>query len=229
MSSDVDPADAPRRARGRPARLDREQIVAAARTAGRGLTMQGVADTLGVSRKALHYYVGDRQGLLTLVVLDRFESELLRVELPEDGDWRVVLRSYAFAFRDGLIQVGVQMSSAVDHSPFRGVGATAVLALAERVLDAMLTAGFGADDARRGVTAVANIAQTAAQEATQTSVHDRHEAETRAALLRAADTDYPALRRVLAAASVTDDGQFEFELELAIAGLERLLGEVSRR
>ncbi|MGA5462793.1 TetR/AcrR family transcriptional regulator C-terminal domain-containing protein [Mycobacterium sp. NPDC050041] len=229
MSSDVDdPADAPR-PRGRPARLDREQIVAAARTAGRGLTMQGVADALGVSRKALHYYVGDRQGLLTLVVLDRFESELRRVELPEDGDWRVVLRSYAFAFRDGLIQVGVQMSSAVDHSPFYGVGATAVLALAERVLDAMLTAGFGVDDARRGVTAVANIAQAAAQEAAQTSVHDRHEAQTRAALLSAADTDYPALRRVLATASASDDGQFEFELDLAIAGLERLLGEVSPR
>ena len=52
------------------------------------LTMQSVADALGVSRKALHYYVGDRQGLLTLVVLDRFERELRRVELPTDGDWR---------------------------------------------------------------------------------------------------------------------------------------------
>lgn len=221
MSGD-DPAVLPRRARGRPARLSREQIVAAARDAGPNLTMQAVADTLGVSRKALHYYVGDRQGLLTLVVLDRFESELRRVELPDDGDWRVVLRAYAAAFRAGLVQVGAALDGS-DPSPFRGVGATAVLSLAERVLDAMLTAGFDVDVARRGVTAVANIAQTAAQNAVQTSVRDVHLTETRAALTRSPERDYPAVRRVLAAATNADDGQFEFELDLAIAGLERRL------
>lgn len=181
--------------------------------------MQAVADELGVSRKALHYYVGNRQGLLTLVVLDRFEEELHRVELPDDGDWRVVLTAYAHAYRAGLVQVGI----AVDHMPFRGAGAAAVLALAERVLAALLDAGFGVDDARRGVTAVANIAQSAAQNALNTSVRDVHQAETRAALELTAETDYPALRRVLATAPRPDDGQFAFELDLAIAGLERLL------
>jgi hypothetical protein len=144
-------------------------------------------------------------------VLDRFETELRRVRLPEDGDWRAVLRAYAFAFRDGLIQVGAQVGSAVDRTPFRGVGAVAVLALAERVLAALLDAGFDVDDARRGVTAVANIAQSAAQHA----VH---------ALSREPADDYPALRRVLAAAPEADAGQFGFELDLAIAGLERRLG-----
>jgi AcrR family transcriptional regulator len=38
--------------------------------------MQSVADALGVSRKALHYYVGDREGLLTLMVLDLFDQQL---------------------------------------------------------------------------------------------------------------------------------------------------------
>lgn len=209
-------ADAPRRARGRPARISREQIVAAARRApGPELTMQGVADELGVSRKALHYYVGNRQGLLTLVVVDRFEQELERVELPADGDWRAVLRAYAHAYRDGLVQVGV----VAEHTPFRGVGATAVLALAERVLAALLDAGFSPDEARRGVTAVANIAQSAAQNV----LRDIHRAETRAALENVAEGDYPALRRVLETAPHPDHGQFEFELDLAIAGLERLL------
>ncbi|KUI37333.1 TetR/AcrR family transcriptional regulator [Mycobacterium sp. GA-2829] len=209
-------ADAPRRARGRPARISREQIVAAARRApGPELTMQGVADELGVSRKALHYYVGNRQGLLTLVVVDRFEQELERVELPADGDWRAVLRAYAHAYRDGLVQVGV----VAEHTPFRGVGATAVLALAERVLAALLDAGFSPENARRGVTAVANIAQSAAQNV----LRDIHRAETRAALENVAEGDYPALRRVLETAPHPDHGQFEFELDLAIAGLERLL------
>uniref|UniRef100_A0A5Q5CNP7 Putative transcriptional regulator, TetR family n=1 Tax=Mycobacterium sp. (strain JLS) TaxID=164757 RepID=A0A5Q5CNP7_MYCSJ len=213
-----------RRARGRPARISREQIVAAARRApGPELTMQAVADELGVSRKALHYYVGNRQGLLTLVVVDRFEAELKRVHLPDDGDWRVVLRAYAHAYRDGIVQVGAQISSAADHTPFRGVGAVEVLALAERVLAALLAAGFGVDDARRGITAVANIAQSAAQNAMSTSMRDVHQAETRAALERTQEADYPALRLVLDSAPRPDEGQFEFELDLAIAGLEQLL------
>lgn len=180
--------------------------------------MQAVADELGVSRKALHYYVGNRQGLLTLVVLDRFEQELGRVQLP-DGDWRAVLRAYAFAFRDGIVQVG----EGVDQMPFSGVGAVAVLALAERVLAALLSAGFDADDARRGVTAVADIAQSAAHDIVHTSVRDSHQEQTRVVLAKSADTDYPALRRVLAVAPQPDDGQFEFALNLAISGLERLL------
>ncbi|BCI55653.1 TetR family transcriptional regulator [Mycolicibacterium litorale] len=210
----------PRRTRGRPARISREQIVAAARRAsGTTLTMQAVADELGVTRKALHYYVGDRQGLLTLVVLDRFEQELHRVQLPDDGDWQAVLRAYAYAFRDGIVQVG----EGVDQMPFSGVGAVAVLALAERVLAAMLSAGFEPDDARRGVTAVANIAQSAAHDILHTSVRDFHRGQTRAALQRSAETDYPALRRVLAAAPSPEEGQFEFELDLAIDGLQRRL------
>lgn len=213
----MDTAD--RRPRGRPPRISREQIVAAARRTEGELTMQSVADTLGVSRKALHYYVGDRQGLLTLVVLDRFERELQRVELPTDGGWQAVLRAYASAYRDGLVQVGVHGGASVDHTPFRGAGASAVLALAERVLDALLTAGFEVGDARRGVTAVANVAQSAAQNA----VHDVHRIETRAALDRLSDADYPALRRVLDADPAPDDGQFEFELDFVIGGLERLL------
>lgn len=184
--------------------------------------MQAVADALGVSRKALHYYVGDREGLLTLVVLDHFERELDRVELPWDDDWRAVLRAYAVAFRDGLVQVGV----ATDFTRLRGIGAAAALALADRVLDALLSAGFDPDTARHALTAASNIAQSAAQSvAAQTSsgVH-RHRAETSAALQLEPRDTYPALRTVLASAETEGhdaERQFEFELDLLIAGLDR--------
>ena len=79
------------RARGRPARISRERIIAAARTiAPEALTMQKVADVLGVDPKALNYHVRDRDGLRQLVVLDVFESELRRVKIPGGGDWRNV-------------------------------------------------------------------------------------------------------------------------------------------
>lgn len=181
--------------------------------------MQAVADALGVSRKALHYYVGDRQGLLSLVVVDRFEAEFAHVDLPTHADWQSVLRSYAHAFRDGLIQVGVT----VDHTPLRGAGATAALTLAERVLDVMLSAGFAPDDARRGLTTLANVAQSAAQSTIRSAAgqHD-YGTETQAALADT-DGDYPALRRALAGAPSSDAGQFDFELAVVIAGLEARL------
>lgn len=187
--------------------------------------MQAVADALGVSRKALHYYVGDREGLLTLVIVDLFEHELTSVELPVDEDWRAVLRAYAVAFRDGLIQVG----AATDFTRLRGIGAAAALALADRVLDALLTAGFEPDTARYGLTAASNIAQSAAHSSvvqTPSGMH-RHRAQTSAALEHEPQETYPALRRVLASAqSQRHDAahQFDFELEVLIAGLDGLLG-----
>lgn len=213
------------RARGRPPRLSRDQIVAAARdVASAGLTMQAVADALGVSRKALHYYVGDREGLLTLVIADLFERELTAVELPDGDDWRAILRAYAVAFRDGLVQVG----AATDFSRLRGIGEAAALALADRVLDALLTAGFTPDVARYGLTAASNIAQSAAHSSaaqTPSGMH-RHRAETSAALESEPQDTYPALRTVLACAQFQRhdaEHQFDFELEVLISGLEGLL------
>jgi AcrR family transcriptional regulator len=213
------------RTRGRPPRISTEQIVAAARSVtADGLTMQAVADALGVTRKALHYYVGDREGLLTLVVLDLFEREVGDIELPAGDDWRAVLRAYAIAFRDGLIQVGM----ATDFTRLRGVGAAAALALADRVLEAMLAAGLGPEAARHGLTAASNIAQSAAHSAaaeTTAGVH-HHRAETSAALQNQPDDTYPALRTVLSsvASDVHDaQSQFDFEIALVIEGMDRIL------
>jgi AcrR family transcriptional regulator len=220
------------RTRGRPPRINRDQIVAAARSvAASDLTMQAVADALGVSRKALHYYVGDRAGLLTLMVLDQFEHELAPVELPTDDDWRATLRAYAVAYRDGLIRVGVGSGGAehvTDFTQLRGLSTSAALALADRVLEALLAAGLDPDSARHGLTAASNIAQSAAQTVvaqTASGVH-RHRADTAEALAREPQDTYPALRRVLASAQPSErdaETQFEFELDVVIAGLDQIL------
>ena len=220
------------RTRGRPPRINREQIVAAARSvATSDLTMQAVADALGVSRKALHYYVGDRAGLLTLMVLDQFEQELAPVQLPTDDDWRATLRAYAVAYRDGLIRVGVGSGGAehvTDFTGLRGLSTAAALALADRVLEALLAAGLDPDSARHGLTAASNIAQSAAQTVvaqTASGAH-RHRADTAEALAREPQDTYPALRRVLASAQPSErdaETQFEFELDVVIARLDQVL------
>ncbi len=216
------------RSRGRPPRISRDQIVAAARSLPAGdLTMQAVADALGVSRKALHYYVGDRAGLLTLMVLDQFEHELAPVRLPTDDDWRATLRAYAVAYRDGLIGVGIQ-DHATNFTQLRGLSTAAALGLADRVLDSLLSAGLDPDSARHGLTAASNIAQSAAQTVlaqTAAGAH-RHRAETTAALSAEPQDTYPALRRVLASAQPSEHDaqtQFEFELDVVIAGLDQVL------
>lgn len=88
----------------------------------------------------------------------------------------------------------------------------------------LLSAGFGADDARRGLTALANIAQSAARTALHVSTgqHDYH-AETVAALQDAADDEYPALRTMLAGAPSPDALPFEFEVDVAISVLKSRL------
>src|ERR1043165_669757 len=107
---DLDSGDAAaaRVRRGRPARINREQIVAAALgVPPAALTMQAVADVLGVDRKSVKYHIGDRETLLALMASAVFEAEFDRVPPPVDGDWRDVLRWYAYRARNAITQLGV--------------------------------------------------------------------------------------------------------------------------
>lgn len=217
-------ADATTRQRGRPRQLDRERIVSAARDlAPEALTMQAVAEALGVDPKALNYHVGDREGLRALVAIDVFTSELRRVALPVQGDWRVVVRSYAAALRDAFLQLGVLATSF--HLPAAsGLGA---LAPVERVLAALVEAGFDADRAGRALTLITETAYTAGRAAVRLAENRAHPnlPEVADALQSAAADDFPVLRRVVAARAggLGDAGQLEFDLDVVIAGLERVL------
>jgi TetR/AcrR family transcriptional regulator, tetracycline repressor protein len=183
--------------------------------------MQAVAEALGVDPKALNYHVGDREGLRGLVALDVFESELRRVKLPADGDWRVVVRSYAAALRDAFTQLGVLATSF--HLPIAsGLGA---LAPVECLLQALIDAGFDVDQAGRALTLVTETAYSAGRAevlAAQNRVHP-NVPEVAGALQRAAEAEFPILRQVVASSVGEDAGQLEFSLSVVIAGLERVL------
>jgi TetR/AcrR family transcriptional regulator, tetracycline repressor protein len=209
--------------RGRPPQISREQIVAAARSVPREqLTMKAIADALGVSRKALHYHVGDKEGLLNLVVADLFEAELATINLP-DADWRVVLRAWAHAFRDGVLQVGVPAT----YVQLQGMAGMTAMKLSERVFQSLFDAGFDETLARRGLTVVSNIAMAHANIGLVKAQHQGmypQEAALTDVLGQSFAEQFPALRRILAfVQNEGPDDQFEFELDLAIAGLEKLL------
>jgi TetR/AcrR family transcriptional regulator, tetracycline repressor protein len=219
-AADAEGDKSPRR--GRPPQISRGQIVAAARSVPRDeLTMKAIADVLGVSRKALHYHVGDKQGLLNLVVADLFESELADVDLP-DADWRTVLRAFAHAFHRGVLQVGI----AATYVQLHGIAGMTAMKLTERVVQSLFDAGFDETLARRGLTVVSNVAMTHAHIDLVKAQHGIYpqEAELTDVLSQASLEQFPGLRRILAfVQNEAPDDQFEFELDLAITGLEQLL------
>jgi AcrR family transcriptional regulator len=187
------------------------------------MTMQAVAEALGVDPKALNYHVGDRQGLRELVALDVFESELRRVELPADGDWQAVTRSYAAALRDAFTQLGVLATSF--HLP--ATSGSGALAPVERVLQALLDAGFDVEVSGRALTLITETAYAAGRAAVLTAQNRVHPnvPEVAGALQRAAADDFPVLRQVVASGEAMgqDPGQLEFSVSVIISGLERLL------
>lgn len=186
--------------------------------------MQAVAGALGVDPKALNYHVGDREGLRELVALDVFESELRRVQLPADGDWRVVARSFAAAIRDAYVKVGVL--AATFHLP-AATGLTA-LAPVECLLQALVDAGFDAVQAGRALTQISETAYAAGRTAVLAAQHKVHPnvPEIADALEHAAEQEFSILRQVIESTGADRDGadQFEFSLSVVIAGLERMLG-----
>jgi TetR/AcrR family transcriptional regulator, tetracycline repressor protein len=212
------------RTRGRPARITRERILSAARgIAPEALTMQKVADLLGVDPKALNYHVGDRDGLRQLVAVDVFETELRRVEMPAHGDWQDAVRAYMHALREAIIKLGVLALSI--HLPgAHGVGA---LGPVESVLQALVNAGLEVEDAGRALTFVTDMAYIAGRDALRSAESPVHpEVPPLATALSSVSThDFPVLRQVVAAqtGTVPDKDQFAFNLEVVIAGLEQIV------
>lgn len=183
--------------------------------------MQAVADALGVDRTALHYYVGDRDGLLELVVADLFDTALGAVDLPEDAIWQDILRAYANAIHHGVLKYGATRMN------FRisGPGGSESLALTERVLAALTDGGFGVDDAGRILTLVSGLAMSAAHDvlgAADSRLHHQMP-EVARALKSFADKDFPLLAAVVAHRAEASATDFEFNLAVVVAGLERVL------
>lgn len=211
--------DSPPLRRGRPPRISRHQVVAAALDVAPGpVTMQAVADALGVDRKAVSYHVGDRESLLALMASTVFTSEFARVPAPTQGDWRDVLSWYAHTIRRALIQLGIH-----DLFPLEGAIGVTALEQAEFVLESLVDAGFDVEQAGRAANIVVELAISAARDSllrTGQSNHPQYE-EAIGAMGSADGADFPLLIQVTLAMSAAQnvDAQFEFNLSVAFAGL----------
>lgn len=213
------------RGRGRPQKISREQIIGAARgLTPEALTMQAVADVLGVDPTSLNYHVGGKEELRELVARDVFAAELGRVVLPAEMDWRGVVTLYATALRDAVVVVG----ALIPYLRPVHTGGSAVLAPAERVLQVLVEAGFTIREARGALVLITDTAASAGRAAlTARQGGDPAVAELVATLSVVAETDFPRLREVVAVSQGVGRGAEEdrlaFDLTVIIAGLQQRL------
>ncbi|MFT4126315.1 MAG: TetR/AcrR family transcriptional regulator [Gordonia sp. (in: high G+C Gram-positive bacteria)] len=90
---------------GRPPRLNRDMIVAAALESDLStLTMRDLAARLGVSHSALYRWVADRDGLFDLVS-DVMVERILPTTTPTVADWRDWLATLAWSMHDEFLAV----------------------------------------------------------------------------------------------------------------------------
>lgn len=128
----------PRPKLGRPARLSRERIVAAALGSDLGtLTMRELAARLEVSHSALYRWVADRDELFDLIS-DVMVERILPTATPTADNWRGWLADLAWAMHDEFLAVpgyAAHVARPHRHNP-ESFGR-----LRGRVVDAFLVSG----------------------------------------------------------------------------------------
>lgn len=205
--------------------MSKEAIISAARSLPLDdLTMQSVADHLGVGRKSLYYHVNDRAALLRLVLLDRLQDRLRDADLTSIDDWRSVLHAFAYALRETLAEAGF----AAAYFELSGLNAPAALEAFEYVLQTMVNAGFDVQTAGRAATFACDIAITSARYITAEESTDSQpqSLEVLRVMQSLPASSLPKLRQVIATrqSERTTSGAFEFEFEVLIAWLTQRLG-----
>ena len=184
--------------------------------------MQAVATELGVDRSTVNYHVPDRRSLLELVAADVFASEIGRLDLPVTGDWRDLVRAFARHMRLAMVRAGA--FSTYFHVPV-SVGGSDQLRQIELVASRMVDGGLSEEHAARALAMLSQLAAASARDITVTDRHRGHPQvpEVQHVLDHRAPDELPRLRALMAAWEPASDTQFEFNLDVFVAGLEQLL------
>ncbi|MFC9392754.1 TetR/AcrR family transcriptional regulator [Streptomyces sp. NPDC057027] len=216
--------DEAKRKPGRPNVIDRGMIVDAAlaiEDAGRTLSMQAVADRLGVPRGTLYHHVADRAEMAALVAVARLDEALDDSWMPApDADWRTWLTSFAHAMRTALLA----HATPVDFVLLEGRSGRRQLAQVEAVLTVMARAGFPPELSTRCLTLLVEVVQAHARSVfvARASGPEQQRASL-SAMLAATGAEFPLLRAGTPDAPDPDD-QLAFDLDVVLAGIEMILG-----
>lgn len=224
---DEAPTGSKGRPRGGPRRISRAKILEAARNFDpETMTMQAVADELGVDRKALNYHVTDRAGLLKLIAADVFESSFSQAfqqrlaEHPAGSDWERTLTAWCYAVRDGMVATGMLTN-------YYRIGSDdpTVFEPAELVLQCMIEEGFSPVIASRALILGTTFAMGLGRDIVlqrQLGEHPQGPEVRRVLETSTGDAPLGAIRAMVAAGINGPhdiEAQFEFEVETLIQGM----------
>jgi len=211
-----------RRGRGKRAGITLAQIVTSARSMGaRAVTMQAVADDLGVDRKAINHHVRDLASLLRLAALDAFAEGSDGYSISADATWQDAVRAYAHALVEGMI-------AAADFSEHLRPDAaliTKFVAPTEVLVGRLYDAGFTDEETVRTLAMLSNLCIAHGRDVVYVTGGG---APPRPAMLREGlaavpPETYPNLARLAAAGIDTyDRTQLDLSIETLIAGTQAL-------
>jgi AcrR family transcriptional regulator len=186
------------------------------------LTMQGLADILGVDRKALHHHVSSRESLLELLAEDTFLSRMSAVAIPEDASWDDACRRFADEMRRALVDSGALMT----HFRVSSQVTLASVRPAEVVLERMLAAGFDEVAAGRSLLLLTTISVGFAREQLAASGAAGHpQVRNFRDMLAVTDaTDLGVLRRLDSSDfDAYGEEQFRFDVDAVVTAMSARL------
>ena len=203
--------------RGRPPSFSREELIAAARRLGPdNIGLQSVAEELGVARTSLYWHVRDQAELGELVLATIVDDSSIGDWTPDDGaPWDQWLDAYARTLRRTMLAAG----GWVRYGTSRTLYSHHSLRSADRLLAALVDAGFSIEEACRAFGFVTEIVYANVRAASGRPVAPARNAFL--AEMQSFDVeDLPYLREAVELREkTTPDMQFEYDLACALAGI----------
>lgn len=200
-----------KRPRGRPPRIERDDIVDAALRIGLDrLSMRAVARELGVGASTLYYHVESLDELRSLVgerLLERFA-----LQLGDPKAWEATIERGARALRAAFAHAPGLAETAL-HDPLWG---DAITALNERACAYLVDAGFSTDNAWLAVRAIADMVEAHAVRRQAHARAGRSDLDNVDGALAPTPVMREARERLGASAS---DRRFDLALRCLIVGL----------
>lgn len=211
------------RSRGQRAGLDLDQIVETAQSFEvEDLTMQSLAKAMQVDRKALNYYVKDREALLTILAHKAFADKFSPDAIRAAEDWRDASRIYASSFVERALSLG-KLS---EHLWFDEPLTTWSLEANESLFARFFEAGFTDEAATRLVTMLSTLCLGHARDVIQAtgSMEKPRPKALRAALERLNPEKFANLLRILDHGYDTyGDEQIDFSIDVFLIGAKAVL------
>jgi AcrR family transcriptional regulator len=206
---------------GRPSQLSLGQILAAASKVGlTNLTLQAVADVLGVTPPALYNHIEGREDLISKFVADVMDK--FPVPAYQGEGWA----NWAAGYAASLLAMYEAVPGLADYTIRRTSTVTSVLDRHEMSIMAAKESGFSDLEALYATRAIIEfvagwVARKERRDALERELKVHPDEEFRNYVIQKGRDEYPHLKGALkAATSLNLSHRFEFTLRALIGGLE---------